>query len=138
MSATQDDRITTAELRRRIRAAEELRLKTCEMAAADVLSTRKAAEKAELAKKQADLAASEAAAAALRLFDDAALVAELTELAAKDLQRAAKPVTAHRAGEIIEQLRTRAARPRKPRRSRSPSTFSSAEPAPVEHVDVPR
>lgn len=136
MSAAQDDRITTAELRRRVRAAEELRLQTYEMAAADVLSTRKAAEKAELAKKQADLAASEAAAAALRLFDDAALVAELTELPTESLQRAAKPVTAHRAAEIIADLRTRAARPRKPRRSRAASV-SSTEPVLGEHLDVP-
>ncbi|MCZ4122375.1 hypothetical protein [Streptomyces sp. H39-S7] len=90
--------VSAAELRRRVRAVEALQTKTREMAAANVLTTRETAVKAARAKEEADIAAREAAAAVLRLFDnDADLVAELLSKSAEDLERDAKPVTAARA-----------------------------------------
>lgn len=78
MSTTPSASVSAAELRRRVRAVEALQAKTREMAAANVLTTREAAAKAARAKEEADVAAREAAAVALRLFDnDAELVAEL-------------------------------------------------------------
>ncbi|RXS66150.1 hypothetical protein EST92_29055 [Streptomyces sp. TM32] len=121
--------VSAAELRRRVRAVEALKAKTREMAVATVLSTRGGAEKAALAKEDADLAAREAAAAALRLFDnDAELVAELLGISAEELERDAKPVTAARAKEVIEELRARADRTRT-RRTRTSRTEGAAAPA---------
>lgn len=120
MSTTPTASVSAAELRRRVRAVEALQAKTREIAAANVLTTREAAAKAAQAKEDADVAAREAAAAALRLFDnDAKLVAELLGITAEDLERDAKPVTAGRAKEVIETLRARAERPRA-RRTRTP------------------
>ncbi|MFI6416934.1 hypothetical protein ACIBG6_05845 [Streptomyces sp. NPDC050842] len=118
MTSTASTAVSTAELRRRVRAVEALQTKTCEMAAANVLTTRTAAAAAAAAKETADVAAREAAAAALRLFDhDSTLVAQLLGVPAEELEREAKPVTAARAKEVIETLRARADRPR---RARSP------------------
>ncbi len=98
------------------------------MAAANVLTTRETAVRATRAKDEADVAAREAAAVVLRLFDnDADLVAELLGVPAEELEREAKPVTAARAKEIIEGLRARAERPVRPRRNR----VSQAEAAPL-------
>lgn len=132
MSTTPAASVSAAELRRRVRAVEALQAKTREIAAANVLSTREAAAKAAQAKEEADVAAREAAAAALRIFgNDAALVAELLGVSAEDLERDAKPVTAARAKEVIETLRARAERPRA-RRTRAPqaeaATSSPAAP----------
>ncbi|MER5974514.1 hypothetical protein ABT112_33240 [Streptomyces sp. NPDC002055] len=130
--------VSAAELRRRVRAVEALKAKTRETAVATVLSTREGAEKAALAKEEADLAAREAAAAALRLFDnDADLVAELLGVSAEELERDAKPVTAARAKEVIEELRARADRPRtrRTRTSRTEATAAPAAPAAVVSAD---
>ncbi|MGW7292881.1 hypothetical protein ACWGIB_10900 [Streptomyces xiamenensis] len=128
--------MSAAELRRRVRAVEALQAKTREMAAANVLSTRETAVKAARAKEDADVAAREAAAVALRLFDnDADLVAELLGVPAEELEREAKPVTAARAKEIIELLRARAERPRssRPRKSRA----EGPAPSPTASVFTP-
>ena len=145
MSTTSTASVSTAELRRRVRAVEALQAKTREMAAANVLATREAAVKATLAKENADLAAREAAAVALRLFDnDAELVSGLLGFPAEELEREAKPVTAARAKEIIESLRARAERPsssrtRKPRAEASaPSPPTPDTPAPVVTPDGSR
>ncbi|MEU0839519.1 hypothetical protein ABZ370_08615 [Streptomyces sp. NPDC005962] len=138
MSTTPAASVSAAELRRRVRAVEALQAKTRELAAANVLSTRETAVKAARAKDKADIAAREAAAVALRLFDnDAELVSELLGVPAEELEREAKPVTAARAKKIIESLRARAERPRssrtrKPRAEASaPSPPSPDTPAPV-------
>lgn len=107
-----------------------------ELAAANVLSTRETAVKAARAKDEADLAAREAAAVVLRLFDnDRDLVAELLGVPAEELEREAKPVTAARAKVLIEMLRARAERPRpsRPRKPRAeaPDPSSSAPDAPA-------
>ncbi|MFD5068971.1 hypothetical protein ACFWNC_13710 [Streptomyces sp. NPDC058369] len=85
------------------------------------------------AKEAADVAAREATAVALRLFDnDAALVSELLGVPAEELEREAKPVTAARAKEAIETLRARVERPRAAR-TRTPR--ASASPPPSERPD---
>ncbi|MDX3387547.1 hypothetical protein PV682_39810 [Streptomyces niveiscabiei] len=99
-------------------------MKTRELAAQSVLTTRKAAVEAAVAKETADREAREATAAALRLYDqDSELVADLLGVPAEELERDAKAVTAARAKEVIEALRTRAGRPR-PRRSRPANSTS--------------
>ncbi|MEV8395947.1 MULTISPECIES: hypothetical protein [unclassified Streptomyces] len=128
MSTTSTAAVSAAELRRRVRAVEALQAKTREMAAANVLTAREAAVKAAKAKDAADIEAREAAAVALRLFDnDAELVSELLGVPAEELEREAKPVTAARAKEIIETLRARAGRPR-PRRNQSARPYEAASP----------
>ncbi|MET9148646.1 hypothetical protein [Streptomyces sp. NPDC004042] len=137
MSTAPTASVSAAELRRRVRAVEALQMKTREMAAANVLSTRETAVKAARAKDEADVAAREAAAVALRLFDnDAVLLAELLGVPAEELEREAKPVTAARAKEAIESLRSRAERPR-PRRSLSPRAGEQAPPPPVSPTALP-
>ncbi|MFC8006552.1 hypothetical protein ACFUCH_06605 [Streptomyces olivaceus] len=120
--------MSTSELRRRVRAAEALKAKTREMAAANTLTAREAAAKAATAKEEADVTAREAAAVVLRLFDnDAELVSELLGVPAEELEREAKPVTAARAKEVIEELRARAERPRSTRtRKPRPGTAGAA------------
>ncbi|MFI6374770.1 hypothetical protein [Streptomyces sp. NPDC050546] len=115
------------------------------MAAANVLTTRETAVRAAQAKDEADIAAREASAVALRLFDNnAELVSELLGVPAEELEREAKPVTAARAKEIIETVRARAERPRssRPRRSRAEaadaSPPASRAPAPVVTPDGSR
>ncbi|WP_158754374.1 hypothetical protein [Streptomyces sp. NRRL F-2580] len=128
MSTTPAASVSAAELRRRVRAVEANQAKTREMAAANVLTTRETATKAARAKDEADIAAREAAAVALRLFDnDTELVAKLLGVPAEELEREAKPVTAARAKEIIEMLRARAERPRtsRPRKSRAEASDPS-------------
>ncbi|WP_150493045.1 hypothetical protein [Streptomyces kanamyceticus] len=123
--------VSAAELRRRVRAIEALQAKTRELAAANVLTARKAAAEAAATKESADVSAREAAAAALRLFDnDARLVSGLLGVPAEELEREAKPVTAARAKEIIESLRARAKRPRT-RRSRTVRSAVTAVSAPA-------
>ncbi|MFF3153266.1 hypothetical protein [Streptomyces sp. NPDC057910] len=123
--------VSAAELRRRVREIEALQAKTREMAAKNVLTTREAAAKAAVAKEEADVAAREAAAAALRLFgNDVELVAELLGVPAEELEREAKPVTAARAKEVIESLRARAGRPRS-RRSQPARAAETQESGPV-------
>lgn len=115
------------------------------MAAAKALTAREAAVKAAKAKEEADVAAREAAAVVLRLFDnDAELVSELLGVPAEELEREAKPVTAARAKEIIESLRARAERPR-PTRARKPradaagaASSTAGIPAPVVTADGSR
>ncbi|WP_143608587.1 hypothetical protein [Streptomyces sp. CB03234] len=137
MSTTPSASVSAAELRRRVRAVEALQAKTREMAAANVLTTREAAAKAARAKEEADVAAREAAAVALRLFDnDAELVAELLGVPAEELEREAKPVTAARAKEIIEVLRARAERPRSSR-PRKPRSEGSAPSPPAPDTTAP-
>ncbi|MEW1674846.1 hypothetical protein AB0O47_16590 [Streptomyces noursei] len=139
MSTNSAGPVSASELRRRVRAAEALKAKAREMAAANALTAREAAVKAAKAKEEADVTAREAAAVVLRLFDnDAELVSELLGIPAEALEREAKPVTAARAKEIIEGLRARAERPRstrtrKPRAAAAPST--SGAPAPVVTTD---
>ena len=131
MSTNSTAGVSAAELRRRVRAIEALQAKTREIAASNVLATRKAAADAAVAKEAADVAAREAAAAALRLFDhDSELVSQLLDVPAEELEREAKPVTAARAKEVIETLRARAERPRT-RRSRptDPAHTSASAPA---------
>ncbi|NJQ04864.1 hypothetical protein [Streptomyces lonarensis] len=100
------------------------------MAATNALTAREAAAKAAHAKDEADTAAREAAAVVLRLFDnDAELVAELLGVPAEELEREAKPVTAARAKEIIEELRVRSERPHAVRRRR-PRTDGAETPPP--------
>lgn len=145
MSTTQTALVSAAELRRRVRAVEALQAKTREVAAANVLTTRETAVKAARAKDEADIAAREAVAVALRLFDnDTELVSELLGVPAEELEREAKPVTAARAKEIIESLRARAERPR-PTRTRKPRAdaedappSTSGTPAPVAAGDGSR
>ncbi|MGW1123897.1 hypothetical protein [Streptomyces sp. NPDC002526] len=130
MSTTSAGPVSAAELRRRVRAAEALKAKTREMAAATALTAREAAAAAARAKEEADTTAREAAAVVLRLFDnDAELVSELLGVPAEELEREAKPVTAARAKEVIEELRTRAERPRAPR-SRKPRLKEAETPSP--------
>ncbi|MDT0459133.1 hypothetical protein RM550_26030 [Streptomyces sp. DSM 41527] len=113
------------------------------MAAANVLTTREAAIKAARAKEKADVAAREAAAVVLRLFDnDADLVADLLGVSAEELEREAKPISAARAKEVIETLRARAERPSRPRRApqtrverAAPSQPASDTPAPASAPD---
>ncbi|MCC3767284.1 hypothetical protein [Streptomyces sp. UNOC14_S4] len=125
-------RVSAAELRRRVRAMESLQAKTREMAAANVLTTRRTAADAAAQKEAADIAAREAAAAALRLFDhDSQLVSQLLGVPADELEREAKPVTAARAKEVIESLRARAERPRATRRARSDHSTNVTSPAPA-------
>ncbi|MFF8432808.1 hypothetical protein [Streptomyces bacillaris] len=108
------------------------------MAATNVLSTREAAEKAAKAKDEAETAAREAAAAALRLFDnDPVLLAGLLDVPAEELERDAKPVTAARAKEVIETLRARAERPRPSRRPRTPRATSAPPPTAPAPVHTP-
>ncbi|WP_371792249.1 hypothetical protein OG285_24965 [Streptomyces sp. NBC_01471] len=129
--------MSAAELRRRVRAAEALKAKTRELAAANALTAREAAVKAARAKEEADVTAREAAAVVLRLFDnDAELVSELLGVPAEDLEREAKPVTAARAKEIIEVLRTRAERPRSTR-SRKPRPDGAETSSPVSDAPAP-
>lgn len=124
--------VTAAELRRRVRAVEALQAKTRETAASRVLATRDAATKAAEAKDKAEVEAREAAAAALRLYDnDAELLAGLLDVPAEELEREAKPVTAARAKEVIEDLRRHAARPRIRRSPASRSSSSSTEAPPT-------
>ncbi|MEN8650593.1 hypothetical protein ABCR94_08140 [Streptomyces sp. 21So2-11] len=99
------------------------------MAAANVLTARETAAKAARAKDEAEIAAREAAAVALRLFDNnAELVAELLGVPAEELEREAKPVTAARAKEIIEVLRARVERPRSSRAGKSRAEVSLPSP----------
>ncbi|MFE7118542.1 hypothetical protein ACFU99_24310 [Streptomyces sp. NPDC057654] len=131
---TSTAKVSAAELRRRVREVAALQAKTRELAAGNVLAAREAAVKAALAKEEADVAAREAAAAALRLFgNDAELVAELLGVPAEELEREAKPVTAARAKEVIESLRARAQRPRT-RRSRTARASSMPSAAPTATV----
>ncbi|MGX2994926.1 hypothetical protein JNUCC64_11600 [Streptomyces sp. JNUCC 64] len=119
--------VSAAELRRRVRAIEEIQSRTRELAAAGALATREAAVAAAKAKEDAEVAAREAAAAVLRLFNnDAELVAQLLGVTAEELEREAKPVTAARAKEVIEELRARAERPRPVRRARKAGTAAAA------------
>ncbi|MBT2402716.1 MULTISPECIES: hypothetical protein [unclassified Streptomyces] len=135
MSTTPAASVSAAELRRRVRAVEAFQAKTREIAAENVLATRETAVKAARAKEKADVAAREAAAAVLRLFDnDAELVAELLGVSAEELEREAKPVTAARAKEVIEALRGRAERPR---RARTPRAETSAPPPPAPAAPAP-
>lgn len=128
MSTNSAGPVSASELRRRVRAAEALKAKTREMAATNALTAREAALKAAKAKEEADVTAREAAAVVLRLFDnDAELVSELLGVPAEELEREAKPVTAARAKEIIETLRTRAERPR-PTRNRKPRVDAADAP----------
>lgn len=128
MSTNSAGPVSAAELRRRVRAAETLKAKTREMAATNALTAREAALKAAKAKEEADVTAREAAAVVLRLFDnDAELVSELLGVPPEELEREAKPVTAARAKEIIETLRTRAERPR-PTRNRKPRVDAADAP----------
>ncbi|MFD7991659.1 hypothetical protein [Streptomyces mexicanus] len=123
MSMASEGRVSAAELRRRVRANQALQARTRELAAEDVLAKRQAAKEAAQAKETAELAAREAVAAALRLFDnDAELVSELLEVPVEELEREAKPVTAARAKEVIASLRARAAYSRAPRSRASRST----------------
>ncbi|MGW2840631.1 hypothetical protein ACWCWD_22910 [Streptomyces sp. NPDC001493] len=136
MSTNSAGPVSASELRRRVRAAEALKAKTREMAAANALTAREAAAKAARTKEEADVAAREAAAVVLRLFgNDAELVSELLDVPAEELEREAKPVTAARAKEIIEELQIRAERPRSPRprkqRSDAAGAASSASAAPT-------
>lgn len=132
MSTTPPASVSAAELRRRVRAVEALQAKTREMAAANVLTAREAAAKAARAKDEADVAAREAAAVVLRLFDnDANLVAELLGVAPEELEREAKPVTAARAKEVVEALRIRAERPPRSRRARMTRAEASTSPPPA-------
>ncbi|MGW8332479.1 hypothetical protein ACWGLE_31810 [Streptomyces sp. NPDC055897] len=129
--------VSAAELRRRVREIEALQAKTRELAAKNVLTTREAAAKAAAAKEEADVAAREAAAAALRLFgNDVELVAELLGVPAEELEREAKPVTAARAKEVIESLRTRAGRPRS-RRAQPARAAETQESGPVTAASPP-
>ncbi|MFE4635490.1 hypothetical protein ACFRJ1_19245 [Streptomyces sp. NPDC056773] len=119
MTTTPAPSMSAADVRRRVRQSQNLQLKIREHAAASVLSARKAAEEAGKAKEKADLASREAIAATLRLFgNDAELVAGLLDIPAEELEREAKPVTAARAKEVVEQIRRHAERPR-PRRTKS-------------------
>ncbi|MBD0689346.1 hypothetical protein BG452_06030 [Streptomyces sp. CBMA123] len=119
--------MSAAELKRRVRAVEEVKVRTREFAAANALATREAAVTAAKAKESAEVAAREAAAAVLRLFNnDAELVARLLGVTAEELEREAKPVTAARAKEVIEELRARAERPRPVRRARKASAAATA------------
>jgi len=125
---TSADGVTTAELRRRVRAVETLQMRTRELAAQSVLIARKAAVEAAVAKEAADRKARESTAAVLRLYDqDSELVAELLGVPAEELERDAKTVTAARAKEVIEALRARAGRPRT-HRSRPGSSPASQHP----------
>ncbi|MCH0566149.1 hypothetical protein [Streptomyces sp. MUM 2J] len=127
MSTNSAGPVSTSELRRRVRAAEALKAKTREIAAANTLTAREAAAKAATAKEEADVAAREAAAVVLRLFDnDAELVSELLGVPADELEREAKPVTAARAKEVIEELRARAERPRSTRTRKPPPDAAGA------------
>ncbi|MEU6295339.1 hypothetical protein [Streptomyces erythrochromogenes] len=124
--------VSAAELRRRVRAVEEVQARTREFAAANALATREAAVTASKAKDDAELAAREAAAAVLRLFgNDSELVGQLLGLSAEDLEREAKPVTAARAKEVIEELRARAERPRPVRRARKAGAATTGPSAPA-------
>ncbi|MFF1906426.1 hypothetical protein [Kitasatospora sp. NPDC058218] len=106
---------------------EEVQARTRELAASNVLAAREAAVTAAKAKEDAEIAAREAAAAVLRLFNnDAELVAQLLGVTAEELEREAKPVTAARAKEVIEGLRARAERPRPVRRARKAGTAATA------------
>ncbi len=97
------------------------------MAAANTLTAREAAAKAATAKEEADVTAREAAAVVLRLFDnDAELVSELLGVPAEELEREAKPVTAARAKEVIEELRARAGRTRTRTRKPRPDAAGAA------------
>ncbi|MEW1721650.1 hypothetical protein [Streptomyces sp. NPDC093109] len=137
VSTTPAASVSAAELRRRVRAVEALQAKTREMAAANVLTTRETATKAARAKDDADIAAREAAAVALRLFDnDAELVSELLDVPAEELEREAKPVTAARAKKIIEVLRAHAERPRSSR-PRKPRTEATAPSPPARETPAP-
>lgn len=119
--------MSAAELRRRVRAIEEIQARARELAASNVLAAREAAVTAAKAKEDAEVAAREAAAAALRLFNnDAELVAQLLGVTAEELERDAKPVTAARAKEVIEGLRARAERPRPVRRARKAGAAATA------------
>ncbi|MFI1964582.1 hypothetical protein ACH429_10745 [Streptomyces pathocidini] len=114
-----------------MREIEAFQAKTRELAAKNVLTTREAAAKAAAVKEEAEVAAREAAAAALRLFgNDVELVAELLGVPTEELERDAKPVTAARAKEVIESLRARAERPRV-RRSPTARPAETPSPAPV-------
>jgi hypothetical protein len=138
VSTTPAASVSAAELRRRVRAVEALQAKTRELAATNVLTTREAAVKAERAKDEADIAAREAAAVALRLFDnDADLVAELLGVPAEELEREAKPVTAARAKELIEAMRARVERPVRPRRARAARAEPAALPPPASDTPPP-
>ncbi|MFG3259075.1 hypothetical protein [Streptomyces sp. NPDC048172] len=112
MNPADRPRPTAAQLRRRIRAAEALRLKTCEVAAAEVIAARQAAQATSEARKHADTALKEAVAAALRVFDDPDLLAELVGLPRSQLERSAKSVPVARAAELAHGLRIRASHPR--------------------------
>ncbi|MEU9775253.1 hypothetical protein [Streptomyces sp. NPDC047968] len=145
MSTNSAGPVSTSELRRRVRAAEALKAKTREIAAANTLTAREAAAKAATAKEEADVTAREAAAVVLRLFDnDAELVSELLGVPAEELEREAKPVTAARAKEIIEELRARAERPRstgtrKPRPDAAGAASSTSDtPPPAATTDDSR
>lgn len=128
-STTSTTAVSAAELRRRVRATQALQAKTRELAAANVLTARDAAAKAVLAQERAQVEAREAVAAALRLFDgDVQLVSELLGVPTEELEKEARAVTAARAKEVVDALRTRAARPRtrRPRSSRSPESQPEA------------
>lgn len=134
--STSTGSVSAAELRRRVRAVEEIQARTRELAAANALTTREAAVTASKAKDDAEVAAREATAAVLRLFgNDSELVGQLLGLSAEDLEREAKPVTAARAKEVIEELRARAERPRPVRRARKTGAAatepSASAPAPA-------
>ncbi|MGW0860720.1 hypothetical protein [Streptomyces sp. NPDC002690] len=142
MSTNSAGPVSASELRRRVRAAEALKAKTREIAAANALTAREGAVKAAKTKEKADVAAREAAAVVLRLFgNDAELVSELLGVPAEELEREAKPVTAARAKEIIEELQIRAERPRSPRTLKQrpdaagAASSTPAAPAPVVTTD---
>lgn len=84
--STTEGRVSATELRRRARANQALQAKTQELEASEVLSKRQAAKDAADAKEAADLAAREAVAAALRLFDnDVELISQLLEVPTEEL-----------------------------------------------------
>lgn len=83
---------TAAQLHRRIRASEQDRLKCCELAAADVITALRADHTAAVTKNHADMTAREAVAAALRVFDNPDLLAELVGMPRARLERFVKSV----------------------------------------------
>ncbi|MEU7260250.1 hypothetical protein AB0B21_31230 [Streptomyces rimosus] len=136
MSAEDGVPVSPTELRKRVRAAETLQVKTRELAAADVLVKREAAKEAAQAKENAEREAREAVAAALRLFDDLDLVSSLLSIPVEELEKGAKPVSATWAREVNEVLRARAEHPRT-RRRRASRPEASSQPTAADTVPAP-
>lgn len=106
--ATENEKLTVAELRRRRKAREALDNAVKNLADALVVDTRRETEELARVKQAADERAATALAVAASLFGGADDLAELTGIPAKEIERAVKATSSAHVKEALAELRERA------------------------------